>query len=193
MKKIFLPVMAAAAFTTIVFFTSCHKDHDSTSHPTHADTAIVVVNFNSGTPYTLFSFKNKAAVSNTDSVSNKWDFALRLTTFLVNSNASGPGNAGVILQNGIFENILSAPTSGYAYDTSSTKLAIKDGSWYNYNPTTHAFAPIPGKIFIFRTADNHYTKMEILGVTYEPFSGMVPDKLDYKIRFAYQADGTSNF
>ncbi|HKB46017.1 MAG TPA: HmuY family protein [Chitinophagaceae bacterium] len=193
MKKTFLSLMTIAALTGIVFLTSCDKNNDVTSQPTHADTAIVVVNFNSGTPFTLFSFKNKAAVSNTDSVSNKWDFALRLTTFLVNSNASGPGNAGVIMQDGIFDNITSAPASGYAYDTAAGKLAIKDGSWYNYNITTHVFTPTPGKIFIFRTADNHYAKMEILGVTYEPFTGPVPQKIDYKIRFAYQADGTGNF
>ena len=35
--------------------------------------------------------------------------------------------------------------------------------------------------------------MEILEVTYEPFTGMVPDKIDYKIRFAYQANGTVDF
>ena len=193
MKKTFLSLMTIVALTGIVFLTSCDKNNDVTSQPTHADTSIVAVNFNSGTPFTLFSFKNKAAVSNTDSVSNKWDFALRLTTFLINSNASGPGNAGVIMQDGIFDNIVSAPASGYAYDTSATKLAIKDGSWYNYNTTTHVFTPIPGKIFIFRTADNHYAKMEILGATYEPFTGMTPNKIDYKIRFAYQADGTANF
>jgi len=193
MKKTFLSLMTIVALTGIVFLTSCDKNNDVTSQPTHADTSIVAVNFNSGTPFTLFSFKNKAAVSNTDSVSNKWDFALRLTTFLINSNASGPGNAGVIMQDGIFDNIVSAPASGYAYDTSATKLAIKDGSWYNYNTTTHVFTPIPGKIFIFRTADNHYAKMEILGATYEPFTGMTPNKIDYKIRFAYQANGTTSF
>ena len=193
MKKMFLSLMTIVAMTGILFLTSCDKENDATSQPIHADTAIVVVNFNAGTPFTLFSFKNKAAVNNTDSVSNKWDFALRLTTFLVNSNASGPGNAGVIVQNGIFDNITTAPTSGYAYDTAAGKLAIKDGSWYNYNPTTHAFAPIPGKIFIFRTADNHYAKMEILEVTYEPFVGPTPQKIDYKIRVVYQADGTVNF
>jgi hypothetical protein len=118
---------------------------------------------------------------------------LRLTTFLVNSNASGPGNAGVIMQDGIFDNIGSAPASGYAYDTTAGKLAIKDGSWYNYNITTHVFIPIPGKVFIFRTADNHYAKMEILEANYEPFVGPVPQKIDYKVRFVYQGNGTANF
>ena len=194
MKKTFLSLMTITALTGILFFTSCDKNNnDVASLSIPADTAIVVVNFNSGTPFTLFSFKNKAAVSNTDSITNKWDFGLRLTTFLVNSNASGPGNAGVIMQDGIFNNIASAPASGYAYDTAAGKLAIKDGSWYNYNTTTHVFTPTPGKIFIFRTADNHYAKMEILEATYEPFTGIVPNKIDYKIRFVYQANGTTSF
>src|SRR6266436_1217321 len=114
MKKYFIPMMAIFAMTSVLFFSSCDKkNNDVINQVIPVDTAIVVVNFNSGTPFTLFSFKNKTAVSNSDSVSNKWDFALRLTTFLVNSNASGPGNAGVIIQDGLFDNISFAPTNGY--------------------------------------------------------------------------------
>jgi len=193
MKRQFFSLMTTALLTGIIFLSSCKKNkNDIASQPVTADTAIVIVNFSPSSPYSFFSFKN-GAVSNADSVTNKWDFGLRLTTFLVNSNASGPGNAGVIIQDGVFDNINSAPASGYAYDTTAAKLAIKDGSWYNYNITTHTFTPIPGKVFIFRTADNHYAKMEVLEANYEPFTGMVPDKIDYKIRFAYQANGTSGF
>ena len=192
MKKTFIFLMTATALTGIVFLTSCNKDKTVTSQPVTADTAIIAVNFSTSSTYAFFSFKN-GVVSNSDSATNKWDFGLRLTTFLVNSYASGPGNGGVKMQDGIFDNITSTSSSGFAYDTTAAKLAIKDGSWYNYNPTTHAFAPMPGKIFIFRTADNHFAKMEILEVTYEPFVGPVPQKIDYKIRFAYQANGTTEF
>ncbi len=190
MKWKFIPPVTMTLLTGILL-TSCAKD-EVTSQPVTAETATVVVNFSTSSPYSFFSFKN-GPVNNIDSATNKWDFGLRLTTFLVNSNASGPGNAGVIMQDGVFDNIASAPASGYAYDTSATKLAIKDGSWYNYNITTHSFNPIPGKVFIFRTADNHFAKMEILEANYEPFSGMVPDKIDYKVRFVYQSNGTVNF
>lgn len=192
MRRQFIPFVTTAVLTAIVLLPACKKDNGSGSQPITADTAMVVVNFSSSTPYTLFSFKN-GTVSNTDSASNKWDFALRLTTFLVNSHASGPGNAGVIMQDGIFDNINTAPVSGYAYDTTAGQVAIKDGSWYNYNSTTHSFVPIPGKVFVFRTADNRYAKMEVLEASYEPFSGMVPEKIDYKIRFAYQSDGSIDF
>jgi hypothetical protein len=110
----------------------------------------------------------------------------------VNSNASGPGDAAVIMQDGIFDNITQAPETGYAFDTTSTRLAIKDGTWYDYNGATRSFVPKAGKVFIFRTADNKYAKMEILEATYDPFVGTVPDKINYKIRFVYQADGTRN-
>jgi hypothetical protein len=192
MKKGIIALLTVAVSTGLIFFTSCQKSNDIVA-PLKADTTVVAVNFSAANPYVFFSFKNNAIVANTDSASNKWDFGLRLTTFLVNSNASGPGNAGVIMQNGIFENITAAPTTGYAYDTTATQLAIKDGSWYNYNVTTHAFIPIPGKIFIFRTADGHYAKMEILEAVYEPFNGYVPNKIDYKIRFMYQPNGSVNF
>ena len=39
----------------------------------------------------------------------------------------------------------------------------------------------------------HYAKMEILEVTYEPFTGPVPQKLDYKVRFMYQGNGSASF
>lgn len=174
-----------------IILMSCKKDSGVVQQPATESTTSFKVNFPL-TTYTLFSFKNNAVVANTDSISTKWDFALRRTTFLVNSNASGPGTAGVIMQDGIFDNVNTAPVSGYAYDTAFNKFAIKDGLWYDYNTTTRAFVPKAGKVFIFRTADNRYAKMEILEATYDPFVGMTPDKINYKIRFVYQADGSTS-
>ncbi len=187
-------LLSALLMTGLVAFNvSCKKSSTTTNQSPATDTTIVKVNFSTSSNFTFFSFKNNAVVANTDSASSKWDFGLRLTTFLVNSYASGPGNAGVVMMNGILDNIIAAPATGYAYDTTASQLAIKEGSWYTYDFVTHSFSPIPGKIFIFRTADGHYAKMEILGVTYEPFVGPVPVILDYKIRFVYQSNGTLNF
>lgn len=121
------------------------------------------------------------------------DFGLRLTTFILNSNTYGSGNAGAILQNSIYSAVTAAPSAGYAYDTTASKLAIKDGSWYDYNPTTHAFSPKAGQTFIFRTADSYYVKMELLAVSYEPFVGPTPVRLIYRFRYTYQANGTTSF
>ena len=151
------------------------------------------VNFRSSAPFTFFSFKNDALVANSDSASTKWDFGLRFTTFILNSHTYGPGNAGAILQNSIYSSVTTAPDNGYAYDTASSQKAIKDGSWYDYNTTTHVFAPKAGQTFIFRTADNFYVKMELLAVDYEPFSGPAPVRLIYRFRYTYQSDGSKNF
>lgn len=193
MKKTILTAMTVAS-AAIFLLNSCSKDDTPTPPPTAVEkTDSLIVNFSPVSTFAFFNFKNGAVVANTDSSSSKWDFGLRLTTFIVNSNASGPGNAGAILQNNIYSNVTSAPTSGYAYDTTSAQKAIKDGSWYDYNPATHSFTPKAGQTFIFRTADNYYVKMELLSVAYEPFIGPTPVKLIYRFRYTYQSNGTNNF
>ncbi|MGH2553205.1 MAG: HmuY family protein [Chitinophagaceae bacterium] len=186
-------IFYAAAITSL-FFAACSKNKaDIVTLPTTVKTKSITVNFSSSSTFTFFSFKDTSVLANTDSTSAKWDFGLRLTTFLVNSNSSGPGNAGVILQDGIYDNITMAPSGGYAYDTTTSQRAIKDGSWYDYNPATHSFVPRAGKVFIFRTADSHYAKMELLGVSYEPFTGPVPQRLIYNFRYTYQPNNDTKF
>lgn len=154
----------------------------------------ISVPFSSASAFTLFRFSDSTVVANTDSVSSKWDFGLRFTTFIVNSYAGGPGNAAAILNNATFDATTTAPTTGYAYDTTTTQRAIKDGSWYDYNAATRTFAPKAGKVFLFKTADGaHYAKMELLSVDYAPFVGMYPTTLLYKFRYTYQANGSTTF
>jgi hypothetical protein len=186
--------LSILSLITIVAFASCKKDSNDTPSTSVAGTKTISVNFSSASNYTLFRFSDSSVVANTDSATNKWDFGLRFTTFIVNSNAGGPGAGGAILANGTFDATPTAPTTGYAYDTTATQRAIKDGSWYAYNPTTHAFSPQAGKVFIFKTADGaHYAKMELLAVDYAPFTGYTPTTLLYKFRFSYQANGTTTF
>ena len=190
-KRSSIFIITVAAMTG---FTACQKDQTTPVQPSVTTTQTLSVNFSTASKYAFFSFKDSAVVANTDSASAKWDFALRFTNFLVNSNASGPGNGGVIVQDGIYSSITAAPVGGYAYDSSSTKLAIKDGTWYDYNPTTHAFSPKAGKVFIFRTADGaHYAKMQLLSVDYAPFTGYTPVTLLYKFQYTYQPSGSTTF
>ncbi len=189
-QRMFILVIA---LVTIAGFTSCSKDN-TTPQVSITSTQTLNVNFSTASKYALFSFKDSAVVANTDSASSKWDFGLRLTSFIVNSNASGPGSAGVIVQDGVYSSITAAPSSGYAYDTTSSKPAIKDGTWYDYNPQTHAFVPKAGKVFLFRTADGaHYAKMQLLSVDYAPFTGPVPATLLYKFQYTYQTSGSTTF
>ena len=183
---------AAIAISAMFILSSCTKN-DATVITSIQKTDSLKVNFSTSSPFTFFSFKNDALVANTDSASTNWDFGLRLTTFILNSHAYGPGNASAILQNTIYSNLTTAPDNGYAYDTTTSQKAIKDGSWYDYNIATHVFAPKAGQTFIFQTADNHYVKMELLAVDYEPFTGPAPVRLIYRFRYTYQASGGKDF
>jgi hypothetical protein len=174
---------------------SCKKN-DNNPTPPVTKTDSIQVAFDPAGPNTFFSFKNDAVVSNADSATTKWDFGVRNVNFIINSHASGPGNAGVITQPGVYDSYTQAAQSGYAYDTTSSQLAIDAGfttGWYIYNLTTHSFSPKAGQFFVIRTADNHYAKMEILSVDYLPFTGQVPVTLIYKFRYTYQSDGSTNF
>ena len=188
-------VLAAVILLAAV---SCKKDEKPTPAP--VATIDFLVN---GSPtqgnHDFFSFStgNKVAVS--DSNSTKWDFAMRFETFLVNSNASGPGNAGVQILNTPFDNVTTAPESGYRYDTTVAQKAIKGLDWYVY--VGRSFSPIAGRTFVFRTATNKYAKLEILtadaldaaGNVLSPSSSTRPTRIKYKIRYAYQSNGKREF
>lgn len=140
------------AVLMIVVFASCKKD-TTDPKPAEINTKDFLVNGDpSGGNYNFFSFANSAEINEADSSSSKWDFAIRFETFIVNSNASGPGNAGVQIINQPFDAITTAPTNSYRYDTTVSQKAIKGADWYTYNPTTRSFSPIAGKTFVFRTA-----------------------------------------
>jgi hypothetical protein len=192
MKKLFFSALTASA---IILTTACSKDDDIIVNAPTITTKIdsINVNFSNTAAFVFFSLKNGSVIANTDSATTKWDFAMRRTTFLVNSASSGPGNAGAILQDALYNAVTAAPATGYAVDTSASARAIKDGSWYNYNPTTRIFTPKAGKTFIFRTAEGKFAKMELLATDYLPFVGQFPDKIKYKFTYTYQDNGSTQF
>lgn len=189
-------VLAMAAMMMLAV--SCKKEEKPT--PASVATIDFLVN-GSATQgnYDFFSFSNGARVAASDSNSTKWDFAMRFETFLVNSNASGPGKAGVQVLNTPFDNVTVAPESGYRYDTTAASKAIKGTDWYIYNPTTRTFAPVAGKTFVFRTATNNFAKLEVLSADPADDNGNLvvpptrPTKIKYKIRYAYQPSGKREF
>lgn len=171
---------------------SCSKKSDPKITVVQKVDSLLVKFSNSGS-FVFFNFRNGKVVANSDSATTKWDFGMRRTTFILNSHAYGPGNAAGILQSSVYSSVLTAPGAGFAYDTTTSQKAIKDGSWYDYNPVSHSFSPKAGKTFIFRTADNFYVKMELLAVDYAPFVGPSPSELIYRFRYTYQANGTKTF
>ena len=196
-----MKMMKLSAFTVLILATglfSCGKDETPTPQPLPAVTVTDSMKIPFSTNhYALYSFSDSSRVNLSDSATTKWDFGVRFVSIIVNSHASGPGNGGVITQDGVFDSYTTAPTTGYAYDTTSTNLAIDNGfttGWYNYDDATHVLSPKAGKFFVIKTADGHYAKMEVLAVDYANFNppNPTPDSLVYKFRYTYQADGSTN-
>lgn len=186
------------ALAAIIGFTSCEKDETPT--PSVVNTKDFLVNGSaSNGNYNFFKFETAGEVPASDSNSTKWDFAMRFETFIVNSNASGPGNAGVQILSQPFDNVTDAPSTGYRYDTTAAQKAIKGSDWYTYNPATRSFSPIAGKTFVFRTATGKYAKLEVIAADPADDLGNIvvpptrPTKIKYKIRVAYQPSGSTKF
>jgi hypothetical protein len=162
--------------------------------------------------YTFFNFEKGTIVANTDSASTKWDIGFRSTSIIFNSGTSGPGAAGVIVQKDIFDGVSTAPTIGYTTDnynklTKAGTFAIStspfvDGVttttnnwWLNSGTNTSTIiTPIAGRVFIVKTADGKYVKMEILSY-YKGAPASVNNLIDldryYTFRYVYQGDGTT--
>ncbi len=179
-----------------LLFTSCGKE-DVEVQPLNTITKNLLVSASDQGAFVLFSFEKDTSISNTLMQSTDWDFGLKLISFTLNSGVSGPGNAGVIIQDGVFDNIKTAPNTGYKVDAQGSP-AIKD-EWYDYNSTTRSFSPKAGKVFIFKNAKGKYAKMEILKGDPTDDNGTVvipparPTKIKYTIRYVYQPDGSLNF
>ncbi len=182
-----------------VLFVSCKKE-DTPPTPVVVNTKDFLVNGSAtGGNYNFFKFETSSELPSSDSATNKWDFAMRFETFIVNSNASGPGTAAVQVLNQPFDAVAVAPATGYRFDTTSSQKAIKGADWYTYNPTTRSFSPIAGKTFVFRTATGKYAKLEVLTADPTDDAGNLvtpptrPTKIKYRIRVAYQANGSTTF
>ncbi|MBM3176917.1 MAG: HmuY family protein [Bacteroidetes bacterium] len=144
--------------------------------------------------FTLFSFATGEPVSNSDSLTNKWDIGFRATTIIVNGGKDRKGNGGIqILTGTSFDQVKEAPESGYATDDGSN-LAVPS-SWYNYNATAKIVTPLAGNVFVIRTGTGKYAKMEILSYYLDapasPTSAN-PSRY-YTFKYAYQSSGSRKF
>jgi len=145
--------------------------------------------------FTLFSFASGKTVANADSASAKWDLGFRGTTLIVNGGTSGPGQGAALIQDGIFDELKTAPTTGYAQDA-RPNFAIPTGSgkgWYNYNPQANLITPIAGKVIFLKTADGKFAKLEILsyyrGAPAQPTP--TSEARYFTFRYVYQPDGST--
>jgi hypothetical protein len=203
-------------------FSSCSKDEPTPVSPTAFSVAtsgslITVRNLSADPPtggynptngqpigvtnkYTLFSFKEKAIVADTDSASTKWDIGFNGTKIIINGGTSGPGVGGAVVQSALFDQVTTAPDAGYVQDNKANPAvyAVPRGSgkgWYNYDPTANLISPKAGVVIIVKTADGKYAKMDIQsyyqGLPTSPTS-TTADRY-YSFRYVYQPNGTLIF
>lgn len=197
-----LPVMLLS-----IFLISCNKDDDN-SLPVEANTvtnlhAPQTSNYTTNPPtiggdFIKFDFsQGEVTTSETD-----WDIAFRGTTLLVNGGtATGiaeepprTGNAAAYLIDAVFSEFTQVTVGQFIQDASSGP-AIRTGSgngWYTYDQTTHIITPTAGKVIVFRTADDHYAKVEILSYYYD--SDTSNEGQYYTFNYSYQPNqGVTNF
>ncbi|RSC93977.1 HmuY family protein [Tenacibaculum singaporense] len=115
--------------------------------------------------FVKFSFKTGGIVTG-----NNWDIAFRGTTILVNggekTGISGEpdrtGNAALGVVDGAFSEITSVTNDFNFVQDKEGNLALPKGVWYTYNRENHLVSAVAGKIFVVKTTDGNYAKIEIL-------------------------------
>jgi hypothetical protein len=207
---------AAALAVVAVTGVACEKDNNDENVVLELKTvtnlpADTVTGFSpTGRPigsgrFTYFSLRENRIITGADTLTNKWDIAFREFFIKVNggSSATSGGNAGAFIANSTFEALTSIPAGTAFAQDDAPAFAINPapGGWYTYNPATFIALPIPGKVFVIRTADGRFAKMEITsfyrnGVTPEVSASPVQKALNqffYQFRFVFQANGSVNF
>ena len=125
--------------------------------------------------------------------STAWDVAFSRTKVRTNGGTSGPGEAGALdTTKATLAGTTAAPTEGYTVDAlapipgppgsgeESSNAVL--GTWYDYNPTTHAVTP-KDTTYALRTADGSYAKLKVTSWS----SGQLG------LSFAYAGPGTTEF
>jgi len=213
MKTIQLLAIAGA----ITIFTACDKNKTELQQPLTVVTvsnlpADTTIGFSStGRPigkneFTYFSLRENKIITGADTLTNKWDIAFKQFYIKVNggTSASGSANGAAFIANSSFDAYNSVPSNeaGWAQDNGADyAISPAPGGWYNYDYTTYLAFPIPGKIFVVRTADGRYAKVEITsfyrnGVTPGATATPVEKALAqffYQFRYTFQPNGTGSF
>lgn len=153
--------------------------------------------------FTKFDFETgSVTTSGTD-----WDIAFRGSTIAVNGGTETgtvdeplrASDAGVLILTGTFSEIAAVPANASFAQDSPEGFAIPTGSgngWYNYDFATNILSPIPGKIFVIKTSEGKYAKVEIL--SYYKDAPASPNSEDepryYTFRYSYNPnDGQTTF
>lgn len=152
-----------------------------------------------GGTYTKFSFSQNAVVTGDD-----WDIAFRGTTILVNGGTAfatdepaRTGEGAVATLSGVlFNEVTTVPAATTFIQDSAAAYAIPAGSgngWYTYNAETHIITATAGKVFVVKTHDGKYAKLEILSYYKDAPANPTQETETryYTFNFAYQPEGTT--
>lgn len=152
-----------------------------------------------GGAFTKFSFSQNATVTD-----DSWDIAFRGTTIVVNGGTAigitdeptRTGSGAVSIVSNTLSAVTTIPSATTFTQDGANIYAIPTGSgngWYNYNSTNNLITPIAGKIFVVKTHDGKYAKMEI--ISYYKDAPANPDATAlsryFTFKYVYQPSGTS--
>jgi hypothetical protein len=192
-QKKTLYIMLAAA--TALFFTACSDNSKSAIDEPESQIEINTVE-NLHAPFdresednefVYFSFRSGEVVSVEHASSDAWDIAFSGTNIKINSGVSGPGEAGAVMLDIPFQEVVMAPSNGYEVDTEDGFAITGNGGWYNYsghqgNPP-HAIMTRDNVTTVLRTGDgNHYVKLEIKSYYKNNPDYSDPDFVDFGTR-----------
>lgn len=192
----------------VSLFASCSNDDDNTSTPATVETKTFSNLYapqtgGQGQPvggaFTKFSFSQNATVTD-----DSWDIAFRGTTIIVNGGTAigitdeptRTGSGAVSIVSNTLSAVTTIPSASTFTQDGTSTYAIPTGSgngWYNYNSTNNLITPIAGKIFVVKTHDGKYAKMEI--ISYYKDAPANPDATAlsryFTFKYVYQPSGTS--
>jgi len=204
-SNFFKSVLLLSVFS---FFTSCSNDDDNGSETVNLETKTFSNLYapqtgGQGQPvggeFTKFSFSQDAIVTD-----DSWDIAFRGTTIIVNGGTAigitdeptRTGNGAVSIVSNTLDAVTSIPNASTFNQDGTNTYAIPTGSgngWYNYDGATNLVTPIAGKIFVVKTHDGKYAKMEI--ISYYKDAPANPDATSltryFTFKYVYQPSGTS--
>ncbi|MBI3600267.1 MAG: HmuY family protein [Nitrospinae bacterium] len=152
---------------------------------------IFTINASSPNDWIYLDFSKGAIVTISDRSSADWDIGFRRAKIMSNSGASNPaGKGGILVIEGVeFESVVEAPESGYMTDIRKNPAETENPAaekWYVYDFMTHHLKP-KKNVYIIRTADGKYAKMQIMKYYLEGIAGY------YTIRYVYQGNGSRRF
>ncbi|MCO5934950.1 HmuY family protein [Mucilaginibacter sp. RB4R14] len=185
--------------------TSCTKENDATSEPVKATTLSVntVIDLDGSKGAVYYSLSTNKQVLGDDITAGKWDIQFSDRNIFVNGGTSGIGATQAQIVNSIFNDVNTAPTTGYKTDAIGVN-AILSNDWSIYTNTNsvpnHAVLMVPGKIIVVKTSYGKYAKLEMKSyykgnpdITTPAFADLTtrPASSYFTFRFAYQADGST--